>query len=117
VRRHFAPYASTWCQYNSGLYMYLITGDRDRGAGPTSAHRLLASSNVQNVLENNPRHLSLLDQAVAPRARLPPEERVRPEESALARWAMTCSGGGRFSGEPSRAVGAVLVERSSWSRH
>ena len=37
---------------------------------------------------------------------LPPEERVRPGESALARCAMTCSGGGRFSGEP--ASGGVV---------
>jgi hypothetical protein len=29
---------------------------------------------------------------------------VRPGESALARWAMTCSDGGRFSGEPASAV-------------
>ena len=28
---------------------------------------------------------------------------VRPGESALARWAMTCSDDGRFSGEPTGA--------------
>ena len=66
--------------------------------------------------------------------RLPLEERVRPGESALARCAMTCSDGGRFSGEPASGgvvrsagwgdacrargrgsfLGAGLVSASSW---
>jgi hypothetical protein len=42
------------------------------------------------------------DQALlAPRPGL--KERVRPGESALARRAITCSDGGRFSGEPAAA--------------
>jgi hypothetical protein len=57
------------------------------GTAPTGAHRLISA----NILQNNPLNLSLLDQAVASRAGLPPEERVRPGESALARCAMTCS--------------------------
>ena len=52
---------------------------------------------------HNPHSPWCLDQVLAPRPRLPPEERVRPGESALARWAMTCSDGGRFSGETASA--------------
>jgi hypothetical protein len=78
----------------------IMTGARGTTT-PTGANRLVSK---QNILQNNSCSLSYLDQAVAPRAGLrPEEERVRPGESTLARCAMTCSDGGRFSGEPTSA--------------